>query len=48
MANIDTTNLFNRCAPAVSTNIESPGAASKDNFESMNKWFSSLMQDVYS
>lgn len=32
----------------VSTNIESPGAASKDNFESMGKWFSSLMQDVYS
>lgn len=26
MANIDTTNLFNRCAPAVSTNIESCGA----------------------
>lgn len=32
----------------VSTNIESPGAASKDNFESMKKWFTSLMQDVYS
>jgi thioredoxin reductase len=32
----------------VSTNIESPGAASKDNFESMGKWFTSLMQDVYS
>lgn len=31
----------------VSTNIESPGAASKDNFESMGKWFSSLMQDVF-
>lgn len=26
MAGIDTTNLFNRCAPAVSTNIESCGA----------------------
>ena len=32
----------------VSTNIESPGSASKDNFESMGKWFTSLMQDVYS
>lgn len=31
----------------VSTNIESPGAPSKDNFESMKKWFTSLMQDVY-
>lgn len=31
----------------VSTNIESPGAPSKDNFESMGKWFKSLMQDVY-
>lgn len=32
----------------VSTNIESPGAPSKDNFDSMGKWFTSLMQDVYS
>lgn len=32
----------------VSTNIESPGNPSKDNFESMGKWFTSLMQDVYS
>ena len=32
----------------VSTNIESPGSPSKDNFESMGKWFTSLMQDVYS
>lgn len=31
----------------LSTNIESPGAASKDNFESMGKWFNSLMQDVF-
>lgn len=30
-----------------STNIESPGKPSKDNFESMGKWFTSLMQDVY-
>lgn len=32
----------------VSTNIESPGQPSKDNFDSMGKWFTSLMQDVYS
>ncbi|WP_161957073.1 FAD-dependent oxidoreductase [Aestuariivirga litoralis] len=32
----------------VSTNIESPGRPSKDNFSSMGKWFTSLMQDVYS
>jgi sulfide dehydrogenase [flavocytochrome c] flavoprotein subunit len=32
----------------VSTNIESPGNPSKDNFDSMGKWFTSLMQDVYS
>ena len=31
-----------------STNIESPGKPSKDNFESMGKWFTSLMLDVYS
>lgn len=32
----------------VSWNIESPGAPTKDNFSSMGKWFTSLMQDVYS
>lgn len=31
----------------VSTNIESPGKPSKDNFEAMGKWYASLMQDVY-
>lgn len=31
----------------ISTNIESPGTPSKDNFDAMNKWFASLMQDVY-
>lgn len=31
----------------VSTNIESPGRPSKDNFQSMGTWFKSLMQDVY-
>lgn len=44
---LDSTDNTNRML-RVSTNIESPGAPSKDNFESMGKWFKSLMQDVYS
>ena len=44
---LDATDNVNRMLP-VSTNIESPGAPSKDNFSSMNTWFTSLMQDVYS
>lgn len=44
---VDPADSNSRMMP-VSTNIESPGAASKDNFESMGKWFNSLMQDVYS
>ena len=43
---LDTDNSYRMLK--VSTNIESPGAPSKDNFESMKKWFTSLMQDVYS
>lgn len=43
---LDTTDNTSRML-RVSTNIESPGAPSKDNFESMGKWFKSLMQDVY-
>lgn len=43
---LDATDNTNRML-RVSTNIESPGAPSKDNFESMGKWFKSLMQDVY-
>lgn len=44
---LDTTDNTSKMLK-VSTNIESPGAPSKDNFESMGKWFTSLMQDVYS
>ena len=44
---LDTADNTNKMLK-VSTNIESPGAPSKDNFESMGKWFTSLMQDVYS
>ena len=44
---LDTTDNTSKML-RVSTNIESPGAPSKDNFESMGKWFTSLMQDVYS
>lgn len=43
---LDATDNTNRML-RVSTNIESPGDPSKDNFESMGKWFKSLMQDVY-
>ena len=44
---LDTTDNTSKML-TVSSNIESPGAPSKDNFESMGKWFTSLMQDVYS